>query len=67
MGFDSAVQIFLGPTVEAVDRRLDYREERIRAIGRIDGRTYYVVICTDRPGMRWIISASKASGEDVRT
>jgi uncharacterized DUF497 family protein len=41
-------------------------KERVRAIGQIDGRTY-VVIYTDRPGMRWIISAWKASGKDVRT
>jgi uncharacterized protein len=65
-GFDYAVRIFLGPTVEAVDRRQDYGEERIRAIGQIDGRTY-VVVYTDRSGMRWIISAWKASGKDVRT
>jgi len=44
----------------------DYGEERIRAIGEIDGRVH-VVIYTDRPGTRWIISAWKASGKDVRT
>lgn len=65
-GFDYAVRIFLGPTVEAVDRRQAYGEERIRAIGQIDGRTH-VVTYTDRPGTRWIIGASKASGKDVRT
>jgi uncharacterized DUF497 family protein len=58
--------IFLGRTVEAVDRRRDYGEERIRAIGEIDGRVY-VVIYTDRARIRWIISAWKASGKDVRT
>ncbi len=65
-GFDYAARIFADPTVEAVDRRRDYGEERIRATGEIDGRIY-VVIYTDRPGMRWIISAWKASGKDVRT
>ncbi len=65
-GFDYAARIFLGPIVESVDRRRDYGEARIRAIGQIDGRIY-VVIYTDRPGMRWIISAWKASGKDVRT
>jgi uncharacterized DUF497 family protein len=61
-GFDYAVRIFVGPTIEAIDRRKEYGE-RIRAVGEIDGRTY-VVVYTDRPGVRWIISAWKASGKD---
>jgi uncharacterized DUF497 family protein len=65
-GFDYAARIFAGPTVEVVDRRRDYGEARIRAIGEIDGRVY-VVVYTDRPSLRWIISAWKASGKDVRT
>jgi uncharacterized DUF497 family protein len=65
-GFDYAVRIFLGRVVEAVDRRRTYGEERIRAIGQVSGRIY-VVIYTDRPGERWIISAWKASGKDART
>ncbi len=65
-GFDYAAQIFAGPTIEALDRRRDYGEVRIRAVGEIDGRVY-VVIYTDRPGVRWIISAWKASGKDLRT
>jgi hypothetical protein len=64
-GFDYAARIFAAPTIEAVDRHRDYGEERVRAIGEIDGRVY-VVIYTDRPGVRWIISAWKASGKDVR-
>jgi uncharacterized protein len=51
--------------LELIDRRYDYGEERIKAIGEIDGRVY-VVIYTDRPSVRWIISAWKASGKDVR-
>jgi uncharacterized DUF497 family protein len=64
-GFDYTVRIFAGPTIEAIDGRRDYGEERIRAIGEIDGRTY-VVIYTYRSGVRWIISAWKASGKDRR-
>ena len=64
-GFDYAVRIFAGPTVEAIDRRQDYGETRIRATGEIDGRVF-VVNYTDRPGVRWIISAWKASGKDLR-
>jgi uncharacterized DUF497 family protein len=64
-GFDYAARIFAGPTVEAMDQRRDYGEERIRAIGEIDGRAF-VVIYTDRSKVRWIISAWKASGRDLR-
>jgi len=64
-GFDYVVNIFAGRTIEAVDRRRDYGEERIRAIGEIGGRVY-VVIYTDRAGVRWIISAWKASGKDLK-
>jgi hypothetical protein len=64
-GFDYAVRMFAGPIAEAVDRRRDYGEERIRPIGEVDGRAY-VLIYTDRPGVRWIISAWKASGKDLR-
>jgi uncharacterized protein len=63
-GFDYAVRMFAGPTVEAIDRRRDYGEERVRAIGEVDGRVY-VLIYTDRPGIGWIISAWKASGKDL--
>ena len=64
-GFDYAARIFLGGTVELIDRRVDYGEKRVRAIGQIDGRVF-VVIYTDRGPVRWIISAWKASGKDLR-
>lgn len=64
-GFDHAALIFLGQTVEAVDRRTGYGEERVRAIGEIDGRTF-VVIYTNRGPVRWIVSAWKAGGKDLR-
>jgi uncharacterized protein len=48
-----------------MDQRRDYGEERIRAIGEIDGRAF-VVIYTDRSKVRWIIIAWKASGRDLR-
>ncbi len=64
-GFDYAVLIFAGPTIEWVDHRRDYGEQRIRAVGEVEGRAY-VVIYTDRSPVRWIISAWKASGKDLR-
>ena len=65
-GFDYAARIFAGRTVEIIDRRRDYGEERVRAIGEIEGRVY-VVVYTDRPGVRWILSAWKAGGRDLKT
>lgn len=62
-GFDYAVRIFAGRTIEAADIRRDYGEDRVRAIGEINGRVY-VVIYTDRPNVRWIISAWQASRRD---
>jgi uncharacterized DUF497 family protein len=64
-GFDYAIRIFAGPTVEVMDRRRDYGEMRVRAIGEIDGRVY-VVVYTDRGDVRWIVTAWKASGKDMR-
>ncbi len=64
-GFDYAARIFLGPTVELIDYRSEYGEQRVRAIGEIDGRAF-VVIFTDRGPVRWIITAWKASGKDLK-
>ena len=64
-GFDFAARIFLGPTVEIVDQRRDYGEVRVKAIGEVEG-TAYAVVFTDRGSTRWIISAWKASGKDLR-
>jgi uncharacterized DUF497 family protein len=57
--------MFGGPTVDTADRRRDYGEERVKAIGEVDG-VVYVVVYTDRAEVRWIISAWKASGKDLR-
>jgi uncharacterized DUF497 family protein len=64
-GLESAARIFAGPVIEVIDRRRDYGEERIRAIGEIDGQAY-VVIYTDRGNLRWLITAWRASGKDLR-
>jgi uncharacterized DUF497 family protein len=64
-GFLFAARIFLGDTIERLDTRADYGEDRIVAIGRIDGATLTVVYTwrTDELGapLRWIISARMAS------
>jgi uncharacterized DUF497 family protein len=37
VGFEDAVRVFQGPTLERVDDRYDYAEERIYAIGVVNG------------------------------
>jgi uncharacterized DUF497 family protein len=62
-GFDYAALIFLGDTLECPDRRFDYGEERIRALGMVDGRCLAVTF-TMRDNVHWIISAHPASRID---
>ena len=58
--FDLAESLFEGPVIEQRDDRRDYREVRIRAIGRVGGR---ILLCvyTDRDGVRRIISLRYAN------
>lgn len=59
-GFDYAARIFAGRILLQLDARKDYGEERVKAVGAIDG-TVFAVIFTDRGEVRWIISARRAS------
>ena len=61
--FRIAVGIFQGPTVEHIDARRDYGEARVRTIGRIGSRIL-VVVYTDRPTGRRIISARAANKQE---
>lgn len=58
--FEFAVRVFDGDFIEYEDRRRDYGERRLVAIGPIDGRIFAVVY-TWRNGRRRIISARTAS------
>ena len=58
-GFDLASLIFVGPVLEIEDKRYDYGERRMRAIGEVDGLILFVVY-TDRGNARRIISARPA-------
>lgn len=62
-GFDVASLIFGGETIEVEDRRRDYGETRVQAIGEADGLVLFVVY-TDRGEVRWIISARKADRKE---
>jgi uncharacterized DUF497 family protein len=57
--FAAAGRIFEGPTVEFPDRRHDYGEVRVGALGEVEGRVLFVVY-TLRGGKRRLISARKA-------
>ena len=59
LDFEEAISIFDGDTVEVIDDRLDYGEERIIATGEMDG-TVIVVVYTLRGETIHIISARKA-------
>jgi uncharacterized DUF497 family protein len=64
-GFDRAALIFYGPTIEWPDRRRDYGEERIIALGDVEGDVMVVVYTERREGRR-IISARLANSEERR-
>jgi uncharacterized protein len=67
-GFDfaTAALIFAGPVQTIVDERRDYGEERIIAIGEIDGEVLLLVY-TDRGQVRRIISARRANRKERET
>ena len=60
LGFDTASEIFKGPVLEFEDRRRDYGERRIIAVGEHKGR-FLAVVYTWRGERRRIISARRAN------
>lgn len=60
LSFETAVRIFGGPVLSAIDARFDYGELRELSIGRIDDVVVIVVAHTDRAGITRIISARPA-------
>ena len=69
-GFLFAARIFLGDTIERLDNRRDYGEDRIIAIGRIEAATLVLVYTWRRDELgeplRWIISARLANRGEQR-
>jgi hypothetical protein len=65
VSFQVAAMIFQGPTLEKVDNRQDYGEERMVALGVVKRRVLYVVY-TMRGKNRRIISARKANKYERR-
>lgn len=66
--FRRAAMIFASPTLEAPDRRRDYGEARIIALGQVAAEKgpaeFYVVVYTWRGDVRRIISAWKAGRDE---
>lgn len=66
IAFEDAIRIFEGPTVERVDDRFQYGEERVYAIGLVNGFEV-TVIYTDRTlDERRIISAWRSEPHERR-
>ncbi len=66
IAFADAARIFDGPTVERVDDRFDYGENRVYAIGLVNG-IEITVIYTDRADdRRHLISAWRAEPHERR-
>jgi uncharacterized DUF497 family protein len=63
IGFDVAARIFEGDTLERPDARSDYGEERIRAIGAVEGLVLHVIY-TRRGQVYRIISARRANRKE---
>lgn len=62
-GFDYVARIFGGRTIDRIDARFDYGEERMCAVGSTGDDVLFVVF-TDRADVRWIISARRASRKE---
>lgn len=62
--FEDARKIFDGFTVDAVDNRADYGEERIISIGILEGIAILAVVHTDRNNVCRIISARPANRKE---
>lgn len=60
VSFEDASKIFDGFTVDAIDDRFDYDEERTISIGMFRGVVILMVVHTDRNGVCRIISARPA-------
>jgi uncharacterized protein len=63
LDFTTASEIWVGPVVEKIDDRHDYREIRIIATG-VAGKHVLVVVYTWRGENRRIISARKAKSRE---
>lgn len=66
ISFEDAITIFDEMTVEQIDDRLDYGEERINAIGLLGTKAIVVTYVEKGDEERRIISARAATYEEAR-
>ena len=60
LDFEDAVQVFAGSTVEVLDDRNDYGEERYQTVGLLNDRLV-MIVWTPRDEARHIISMRKCN------
>ena len=65
IGFDDAARIFARPVLIWQDTRLDYGEDRFRAVGEADGEILHVAF-TRRDDVMRIISVRRASRREAQ-
>jgi len=65
MNFDDAAAVFQGDTLDMVDDRADYGEERVITVGCLAGRMV-IVVWTQRGEARHIISMRKANEREEK-
>ncbi|MFZ0417018.1 MAG: BrnT family toxin [Candidatus Sulfotelmatobacter sp.] len=66
LAFEDAARIFEGPTVERVDDRFAYGEQRVYAIGLVGGLEITVIYSDRKDDERRIISAWRAEPHERR-
>jgi uncharacterized protein len=66
VAFEDAARVFEGPALERVDDRYDYGEERIYAIGMVNGLEITVIYVDLEAGERRIISAWRSEPHERR-
>ncbi|MFE3839514.1 BrnT family toxin [Pseudogemmobacter sonorensis] len=64
VSFEDASKIFEGFTLDAIDDRFPYGEERIISLGRLGEVVVLVVVHTERDGVCRIISARQANRKE---
>ena len=63
LDFADAVEVFLGPTLDAADERQDYGELRMITVGFLHGRMV-IIVWTPRNNARHVISMRKANDRE---
>ena len=63
LDFDDAVAVFAAATIDFVDDRRNYGEERFLSFGRLNERIV-VIVWTPRDGARHVISMRKANDRE---